>query len=74
LASKGEAGPLDLDNVVKRIIDAFSSSQLARDGSPYAELGLYPDDTSDHVRFPQILGGRGAADCARIEIFVRMRQ
>ena len=65
--------PLDVDNVAKTIIDAFCSWQIARDKSPHAELGLYPDDTFDYVRFLQVVGGRGAADCTKIEIFACMR-
>ncbi|OMC14951.1 hypothetical protein [Mycobacterium sp. SP-6446] len=61
--------PLDVDNVAKTIIDAFCSRQIARDGSPYMHLGLYPDDTFDHVRILQVVGERGAADCTKIEVF-----
>jgi hypothetical protein len=65
-----EAGrPLDVDNVAKTIIDAFCSWQIARDRSPHTQLGLYPDDTFDHVRLLQVVGERGAADCTKIEIF-----
>jgi hypothetical protein len=60
---------LDVDNVAKTTIDAFCARQIARDGSSHTQLGLYPDDTFDYVRFLQVAGGRGAADCTTIEIF-----
>jgi hypothetical protein len=64
---------LDVDNVAKTIIDAFCSWQIARDGSPHTDLGLYPNDTFDYVRVLQVIGGRGAADCTTIEIFACVR-
>lgn len=62
-----------MDNVAKTIIDAFCSWQIVRDGSPHTELGLYPDDTFDHVHVLQVIGGRGAMDCTKIEIFACVR-
>jgi len=59
---------LDVDNVAKTIIDAFCTRQIARDGSSFVDLGLYPDDSFDHVRFLQVGGQRGP-DATRIEIF-----
>jgi hypothetical protein len=62
--------PLDVDNVAKTIIDSFCTSQIARDGSTFADLGLYPDDTFDHVRVLQVIGRRSlSSDLTRIEIF-----
>lgn len=66
--------PLDVDNVAKTIIDAFCTRQIARDASPHTTLGLYPDDTFDHVRVLQVIGGRGATDFTKIEIFACVRQ
>ena len=60
---------LDLDNVPKTIIDAFCTRQIVRDGSQHTELGLYPDDSLDHVRVVYLAGAPGAADRTRIEIF-----
>jgi len=62
--------PLDVDNIAKTIIDSFCAWQITRDGSPYEHLGLYPDDTFDHVRVLQVIGNRCAtSDATRIEIF-----
>lgn len=60
---------LDVDNVAKTIIDAFCTLQILKDQSPCTELGLFHDDTFDHVRVLQVVGERGAADKTRIEIF-----
>jgi len=48
--------PLDIENVPKLIIDAFSSNQIDRDKSGYSKMGLYPDDDLKHVRAFQIEG------------------
>ncbi len=62
--------PLDVDNVAKTIIDSFCASQIERDSSSFTHLGLYPDDTFDHVRVLQVIGSRSAAlDSTRIEVF-----
>lgn len=65
---------LDVDNVAKTIIDAFCAKQIdndVRNGSPQPipGLGLYPDDTVEHVRVLQVVGEPGAADRTHIEIF-----
>ena len=61
---------LDVDNVAKTIIDSFSGSQIARDGSQHTNLALYPDDTFDHVRILQVIGNpRHSEDSTLIEIF-----
>ncbi len=36
------ARPLDIENVPKLLIDAFSNWQISKDKSRYPELGLYP--------------------------------
>ena len=41
---------LDLENVPKLIVDAFSGWQINRDRSKYRELKLYPEDTLRYVR------------------------
>lgn len=65
--------PLDVDNVAKTIIDAFCTRQIAKDSSSFSRLGLYPDDTFDHVRILQVIGGRGeCADSTFIELFARI--
>jgi len=62
--------PLDVDNVEKTIIDAFCMRQIVADRSAHIELGLYPDDTFDHVRLLQVTGARSAlTDSTRIEVF-----
>lgn len=67
--------PLDVDNVAKTIIDAFCASQIARDSSSFSQLGLYPDDTFDHVRILQVVGTRGtSADSTFIEVFARIQE
>ena len=48
--------PLDIENVPKLIIDAFSSNQINRDESRYSKMGLYPDDDLRYVRAFQIEG------------------
>ncbi|AGB22280.1 hypothetical protein Mycsm_01903 [Mycobacterium sp. JS623] len=64
---------LDVDNVAKTIIDAFCAWQIARDHSAYSHLGLYPNDTFDHVRVLQVVGQRGSVDSTHIEIFACVR-
>lgn len=64
---------LDVDNVAKTIIDAFCAWQIARDQSSYSHLGLYPNDTFDHVRVLQVVGERGSVDSTHIEIFACLR-
>jgi hypothetical protein len=48
--------PLDIENVPKLIIDAFSSGIIRKDKSRYTKLSLYPDDDLKHVRAFQIEG------------------
>lgn len=48
--------PLDIENVPKLIIDAFSSGIICKDKSLYEEVALYPDDDLTHVRAFQIEG------------------
>jgi len=62
--------PLDVDNVAKTIIDAFCCRQIVKDGSAFTQLGLYSDDTFDHVRVLQVIGNRSSTvDSTRIEVF-----
>jgi hypothetical protein len=61
--------PLDLENTLKPILDAFSVRQVKRDKSRYPAAGLYEDDSIDHVRIVQVEGDRGPADETLIEIF-----
>lgn len=60
---------LDVDNIAKTIIDAFCAWQITKDNSPHTDLGLYADDTFDHVRLLQVMGNRATTDSTRIEIF-----
>jgi len=48
--------PLDIENVPKLIIDAFSGEQIDKDKSSYPKVRLYPDDVLEHVRAVQIEG------------------
>jgi len=67
--------PLDVDNVAKTIIDAFCTWQIIRDSSSRTHLGLYPNDTFEHVRLLQVLGRRSlAVDSTRVEIFACTRR
>ena len=67
--------PLDVDNVPKTIIDSFCASQIARDGSSFTNLGLYPDDTFDHVRILQVIGNcNQKQDSTRIEVFACIQE
>lgn len=67
--------PLDVDNVPKTIIDAFCAKQIADDNSSFSQLGLYPDDTFDHVRILQVVGARStSADSTFIEVFARIQE
>lgn len=67
--------PLDVDNIAKTIIDSFCARQIARDRSSFTHLGLYPDDTFDHVRILQVIGNRSTTvDSTRIEVFARVRE
>ncbi|MDX4954579.1 hypothetical protein [Delftia acidovorans] len=72
----GRAGrSLDVDNIAKTIIDSFCARQIARDNSSFTHLGLYPDDTFDHVRILQVIGNRSTTvDSTRIEVFACIRE
>jgi len=48
--------PLDIENVPKLIIDAFSGEQTDKDKSSYPMVRLYPDDVLEYVRAVQIEG------------------
>jgi len=62
--------PIDVDNIAKTIIDSFCTRQINLDGSAFGQLGLYPDDTFDHVRVLQVIGNKSTAeDSTRIEVF-----
>lgn len=45
---------LDIENIPKLIIDAFSREMIYRDKSRYASVCLYPDDDLRYVRCVQI--------------------
>lgn len=67
--------PVDVDNIAKTIIDSFCARQIARDSSPFSDLGLYPDDTFDHVRVLQVIGNRSTtAGSTLIEVFACVRE
>ena len=62
-------------DIAKTIIDSFCAGQIARDGSAFTQLGLYPDDTFDHVRVLQVIGNRSdTVDSTLIEIFGCVRE
>jgi Holliday junction resolvase RusA-like endonuclease len=67
--------PLDVDNIAKTIIDSFCASQILRDSSSFTHLGLYPDDTFDHVRVLQVIGNRSTTtDSTWIEVFACVQE
>jgi hypothetical protein len=47
---------LDIENIPKLIIDAFSSKIIDADKSQYPNIKLYPDDDLEYVRAVQIEG------------------
>jgi len=68
----GKAGRrrFDVENVLKPIIDAFCEKQIQADKSQYQNLGLYPDDTLDHVVLLEITGSRTVGkETTLVEIF-----
>lgn len=68
--SKNGKRRFDIENVSKTIIDAFCEWQIERDGSPYSSVGLYPDDSLDHVVVLEVGGKRSLGqESTRIEIF-----
>lgn len=62
--------PLDIENVPKLIIDAFSNEQINKDKSRYPQLKLYPDDTLEHVRTVYIDGGLSDSDRDKTEVWI----
>lgn len=67
--------PLDVDNIAKTIIDSLCARQITRDCSSFTHLGLYSDDTFDHVRVLQVIGSRSTtADSTCIEVFACVRE
>ena len=52
----------DLENVPKLIVDAFCRKQIMSRKTPsnFAQVGLYDDDTIDHVRMISVSGERTA--------------
>jgi hypothetical protein len=63
--------PLDIENVPKLIIDAFSSGIMEKDESSYRKIGLYSDDDLRHVRALQIEGklNRNGTNTTEVWIF-----
>jgi hypothetical protein len=67
----------DIENVPKLYIDAFCRKQIKQDGSSYPNLGLYEDDTIDHVRVLEVYGERienRGDECTFVEVFARRKQ
>src|SRR2546425_10816686 len=58
LVRKSGARRFDIENVPKLIVDAFCKRQIADDASRYPHVGLYDDDTIDHVALVQVAGER----------------
>lgn len=46
----------DVDNIPKIIVDAFCTGQIERDSSQFGSVGLYADDTANHVKMVQVAG------------------
>jgi len=76
VVSKGGRRRFDIENVAKPIIDAFCTRQIQSDHSKYTTLGLYPDDSLDHVVVLEVAGSRvvGKEETTRVEIFVVRRE
>jgi hypothetical protein len=70
---KGRKRKFDIENVLKPIIDAFCRGQIIRDQSAFPGVGLYDDDSLDHVPMLQVAGERSSdgVDSTVIEIFAR---
>jgi hypothetical protein len=63
----------DIDNIPKLVVDAFCGSQIAKDGSEFHQLILYPEDTVEHVGMVQVRGERCFdRDSTLIEIFSKL--
>lgn len=63
----------DLENVAKLFIDAFLARQIDADESEHRVLGLFPDDTIDHVKCIQVSGDRvREGDSVVVEVFGRL--
>ena len=62
--------PLDIENVPKLVIDAFSDWQISKDKSRYSQLGLYPDDTFENVRAVYIDGVFSDSDTEKTEVWI----
>ena len=66
---------LDVDNVLKPIVDSFCTRQIVKDKSNFTDLGLYPDDTLKHVRILQVAGAPSETeDTTRIQIYACIRE
>lgn len=60
----------DVENIPKVVVDAFSKEQIQKDGSAYSQVGLYANDTIEHVRMVQVAGEPGSGeDSTIVEIF-----
>lgn len=69
--------PFDIENVPKLIIDAFCTRQIRKDRqSEYVDLlGLYDDDTIEHVGIVEIRGERTVnQNSMMVSIFRRREQ
>lgn len=47
---------LDIENVPKLIIDAFSRNLISKDKSAYSQVGIYDDDSLEYVRVLYVEG------------------
>ena len=69
---KAGSSRFDIENVPKVILDAFCRGQIVRDQSRFASVGLYDDDTIDHVRILEVIGERvTTSDQTIVEIYGR---
>lgn len=67
---KAGARRFDIENVPKLIVDAFCRRQISADGSQFADLALYEDDTVDYVTCLQVAGERiDGPESTTVEIF-----
>lgn len=67
--NKKRKRPIDIDNIPKLIIDALCKKQIHSDKScKYIKLGLYDDDTIDHVGLLKIEGKSGSKNVTKVKV------
>lgn len=62
--------PVDIENIPKLIIDAFSEGIIKRDKSTYSNLALYPDDDLTNVRALDVEGDFCQQEPSNTEVWI----